>query len=128
MDIFYMVFLASQLFFLAIHIYRSNDNIGTTVHSLNPPLSTLPAVRNKSEKHVSLGSVIGWNNNIHKERERREQGDVSNRQDNGLSKAYIRLQENERKKEKSMIDECTSRNLGDKIWHKCDNIYWMTDR
>jgi hypothetical protein len=27
-----------------------------------------------------------------------------------------------------MIDECISRNLGDKIWHKCDNIYWMTYR
>ncbi len=84
-------------------------------------------VRSKSEKHVSLGGIIGWNNNIHKEREKREQEDVSNRQDNSLSKAYIQ-KERETEKEKSMIDECTSRNLGDEIWHKCDNIYWMTDR
>ncbi len=43
---------------------------------------------------------------------RREQEDVSNRQDNDLSKAYIRRQI---KREKSLIDECTSRDLEDKI-------------
>ena len=50
---------------------------------------------------------------------KREQEDVSNRQDNSLSNAYMRTQETERERErereKLMIDEYTSRNLGDKI-------------
>jgi hypothetical protein len=46
-----------------------------------------------------------------KERERereKEQKDVSNRQDNGLSKSDIQ------RRGKSMIDECVSRNFGEK--------------
>jgi hypothetical protein len=120
-------FLSLNYFSLAFCVYRSNDNIDTTVRSLNPPLSTLSAVRSKSEKHVSLGSVIAWNNNIHNEREGKNKKMCQIDKTTACQKLIYRHKK-KRERENSMIDECITRNLGDKIWHKCDKIYWMTYR
>ena len=79
---------------------------------------------NRKNMHLS-GSVIGWNNNSDEEKKKkkkeeglereREQEDVSNRQDNGLSKMCLWIREGE--EAKSMIDTCTRRNLGEQdVW------------
>jgi len=124
MDIFFF-FLSLNYF---SHLYIDPTTISTSLCvALILPLSMLSAVRSKSEKHVSLGGVIGWNNNISKERERereKEQKDVSNRQDNGLSKSDIQ------RRGKSMIDECVSRNFGEKRFdiNMTASIEWQTER
>jgi hypothetical protein len=64
--------------------------------------------------YLSTASSLEITTYASKER-REEQEDVSNRQDNSLSKADIQRQEKKNDREKSMIDECISRNLGDKI-------------
>lgn len=105
--------------FLSLQLFSLIEIDPTTISTplctaLTLPLSTLSAVRSKSEKHVSLGGVIGWNNNILTERknarERENIEDVSNRPNNGLSKSDTH------KQAQSMIDKCISQNLPEKYF------------
>lgn len=56
MDISGLVRKKSFLFLRLPYVgEKDNDTINTTMYNLNPSLSTLEAVRSKSEKHVSFG-------------------------------------------------------------------------